>query len=93
MALPYDKSQVCQNVVSVVSDRVCPSVCVLNKHVRLLSSIWAISPNLEASCHRMILKNKFIYLLVTSRLDYSDSVLSGCSKRSLKSLQLVQMVW
>ncbi len=33
---------------------------------------------------------KLVYAFVTSRLDYFNSLLSGCTKKSLKTLQLIQ---
>jgi hypothetical protein len=33
---------------------------------------------------------KLVNALVTSKLDYSNSLSSGCSKKSMKTLQLIQ---
>ena len=51
-------------------------------HLRNISKIRHILSQTDAE--------KLVHAFVTSRLDYCNSLLSGCSKKSLRSLQLIQ---
>ena len=51
-------------------------------HLRNIAKIRHILPQNDAE--------KLVHAFVTSRLDYCNSLLSGCTKKSVKSLQLIQ---
>ena len=51
-------------------------------HLRNIAKIRHILPRNDAE--------KLVHAFVTSRLDYCNSLLSGCTKKSVKSLQLIQ---
>ncbi len=51
-------------------------------HLRNIAKIRSILSQKDAE--------KLVHAFVTSRLDYCNSFLSGCTKKSLKTLQLIQ---
>ncbi|KAM7366739.1 hypothetical protein PAMP_014689 [Pampus punctatissimus] len=51
-------------------------------HLRNIAKIRRIIPQADAE--------KLVHAFVTSRLDYCNSLLSGCSNKSLRSLQMIQ---
>ena len=64
-----------------------------NSHIKQMSrTAFFHLRNIAKIRHILSLKDaeKIIHAFVTSRLDYCNSLLSGCSKKSLKPLQLVQ---
>lgn len=44
--------------------KMCPSMFILKKYIGLLSDIYAKSLNFGAPCLKVMLKNKFMYLLL-----------------------------
>jgi len=54
-------------------------------HLRNISKVRNILSQSDAE--------KLVHAFITSRLDYCNSLLSGCPKNSLKSLQLIQNAW
>ena len=64
-----------------------------NSHIKQMSrTAFFHLRNIAKIRHILSLKDAetVIHAFVTSRLDYCNSLLSGCSKKSLKTLQLVQ---
>jgi len=64
-----------------------------NSHVKQISRIAFFHlRNISKIRHILSQKDaeKLVHAFVTSRLDYCNSLLSGCSNKSLKSLQLIQ---
>lgn len=64
-----------------------------NSHIKLISrTAFFHLRNIAKIRHILSLKDaeKLVHAFVTSRLDYCNSLLSGCTNQSLKTLQLVQ---
>ena len=64
-----------------------------NSHIKQISKTAFFHLRNIAKIRRILSQNdaeKLVHAFVTSRLDYCNSLLAGCSKKSLKTLQLVQ---
>ena len=64
-----------------------------NSHIKQISKTAFFHLHNIAKIRHILPQNdaeKLVHAFVTSRLDYCNSLLSGCSNKSLKTLQLVQ---
>ncbi len=64
-----------------------------NSHIKQISrTAFVHLYNIAKIRHILSQKDaeKLVHAFVTSRLDYCNSLLSGCPNKSLKSLQLIQ---
>lgn len=69
-------------------ERTRPSMCILRNYVALPLHLHNISKitNKESQSDA----EELVHLFFTSRLNFYDSLLSGCPKNSLKLLQLIE---